>query len=433
MGQMTGTSLVKVSRYQGMLSALILLWAFSCPTGSYAQSAQLYWLGAPIGGRSVATDVSNSGIVVGYVQTSSGTHYPFYWHVNTGMQTLNQAATGGANAVEELHSNRFMMVGGVSQPPSTFLSTAFSWRSNWTQIRYDLGSTLSNAFDIGPKAGGVDDRYVVGWANYAGLPHAAYWISREHNVTGPFYIETDPNRRSYALAIGNIAPHIVGRITDAEGNWRAFYWDGLVDADRDIHELGTLGGCCGAAEDVSATGNVIVGWAYDANNRIRAVRWNRSPGAYPQDLGTLGGNESLAYSVDDSGYVIVGTAQRRNSQDFYAVMWLGSSIQDLNSLVSDQLLHGSRLIEATAISPNARYIVGWGYNSATGRNEAFMIDLASSMPGDVDGDGCVNDSDLLAVLFAFGNAGGQEDINRDGVVDDADLLEVLFHFGEGQC
>ena len=147
----------------------------------------------------------------------------------------------------------------------------------------------------------------------------------------------------------------------------------------------------------------------------------------------MGGNDSLAYSVDDGGYVIVGTAQRRNSQDFYAVMWLGSSIQDLNRLVSDQLLHGSRLIEATAISPNARYIVGWGYNSATGRNEAFMIDLASSMPGDVDGDGCVNDSDLLAVLFAFGNAGGQEDINHDGVVDDADLLEVLFHFGEGQC
>jgi len=104
MGQMTGTSLVKVSRYQGMLSALILLWAFSCPTGSYAQSAQLYWLGAPIGGRSVATDVSNSGIVVGYVQTSSGTHYPFYWHLSTRMQILNQAAAGGANAVKELHS-----------------------------------------------------------------------------------------------------------------------------------------------------------------------------------------------------------------------------------------------------------------------------------------------------------------------------------------
>jgi hypothetical protein len=51
----------------------------------------------------------------------------------------------------------------------------------------------------------------------------------------------------------------------------------------------------------------------------------------------------------------------------------------------------------------------------------------------VNGDGCVDDADLLEVLFAFGcsTGCGVEDINGDGVVDDADLLEVLFHFGSG--
>jgi hypothetical protein len=55
------------------------------------------------------------------------------------------------------------------------------------------------------------------------------------------------------------------------------------------------------------------------------------------------------------------------------------------------------------------------------------------MPGDVNGDGCVDDSDLLAVLFAFGNTGEDldEDLTGDGVVDDSDLLEVLFNFGNG--
>jgi hypothetical protein len=43
--------------------------------------------------------------------------------------------------------------------------------------------------------------------------------------------------------------------------------------------------------------------------------------------------------------------------------------------------------------------------------------------GDVDGNGCVDDADLLSVLFAFGGSGGPEDTNCDGVVDDADLLE----------
>ncbi len=53
--------------------------------------------------------------------------------------------------------------------------------------------------------------------------------------------------------------------------------------------------------------------------------------------------------------------------------------------------------------------------------------------GDVNGDGCVDDADLLAVLFAFGSSGPGliEDVNEDGTVDDADLLIVLFNFGQG--
>jgi hypothetical protein len=51
--------------------------------------------------------------------------------------------------------------------------------------------------------------------------------------------------------------------------------------------------------------------------------------------------------------------------------------------------------------------------------------------GDANDDGCVDDADLLLVLFHFGAAHAQADLNRDGIVDDADLLLVLFHFGGG--
>jgi WD40 repeat protein len=53
--------------------------------------------------------------------------------------------------------------------------------------------------------------------------------------------------------------------------------------------------------------------------------------------------------------------------------------------------------------------------------------------GDVNNDGCVDDTDLLQVLFVFGQSGSNlpEDLNNDGTVNDSDLLEVLSNFGRG--
>jgi len=59
------------------------------------------------------------------------------------------------------------------------------------------------------------------------------------------------------------------------------------------------------------------------------------------------------------------------------------------------------------------------------------VSWGASLVGDVDGSGCVDDSDLLSVLFNFGSSGGSADLNQDGVVDDSDLLLVLFNFGQG--
>jgi hypothetical protein len=90
-------------------------------------------------------------------------------------------------------------------------------------------------------------------------------------------------------------------------------------------------------------------------------------------------------------------------------------------------------VEARALAIDAQgnvYVTGWArqYNS-----DYVTIKYEQLRTGDVNGDGCVDDSDLLAVLFAFGDTGSNlpEDLNGDGTVDDADLLEVLFNFGSG--
>lgn len=62
--------------------------------------------------------------------------------------------------------------------------------------------------------------------------------------------------------------------------------------------------------------------------------------------------------------------------------------------------------------------------------ESQVIELVRY--GDVNGDACVDDADLLEVLFNFGARGSNRaDLNSDGIVDDADLLIVLFAFGNG--
>ena len=92
---------------------------------------------------------------------------------------------------------------------------------------------------------------------------------------------------------------------------------------------------------------------------------------------------------------------------------------------------GWELVMARGISPDGRFIVGWGRNPQ-GQIEAWLLDpVAGSceLPGDVNRDQVVDDGDLLAVLFAFGSSDPDADQNNDGVVDDADLLIVLFNFG----
>jgi hypothetical protein len=61
----------------------------------------------------------------------------------------------------------------------------------------------------------------------------------------------------------------------------------------------------------------------------------------------------------------------------------------------------------------------------------YVAAIRAVVDGDVNGDGCVDDADLLTVLFNFGSDDIVSDVNDDSVVDDADLLTVLFNFGSG--
>jgi probable HAF family extracellular repeat protein len=72
--------------------------------------------------------------------------------------------------------------------------------------------------------------------------------------------------------------------------------------------------------------------------------------------------------------VVVGWAENAAEQR-RAFRWTASGgMEDLNTTYASLLTNGSELGLATAISPDGRYIVGWGYNAATWRYEAFLLD-----------------------------------------------------------
>ncbi len=237
---------------------------------------------------------------------------------------------------------------------------------------------------------------------------------------------------SFAHGVSADGMVVVGYASNASGQARAFRW---TPATGMMQDLGTLGGAESIAYGVSADGSVVVGCAQNARGYGRAFRWTPATGM--QDLGTLGGTWSEAFGVSADGTVVVGRAQNASGW-VSAFRWTPTGgMEDLNLTYASLLTGRSRLQEAHAISLDGRYIVGRGWNDCTGREEAFLLDTAPSRRshnGDVDNNGCVDDADLLAILFAFGQSGqnlGRMDVNCDEVVDDADLLVVLFNFGSG--
>lgn len=249
--------------------------------------------------------------------------------------------------------------------------------------------------------------------------------------TGAQILPTNTLNAYYAQASGVSADGavVVGGLLNHDG-YRVFRWT----AQTGVQDLGTLPDYSSYSSSIegrvkiSDDGQVVVGAVYNPNNQsvpYRAFRWTAQTGM--QALGALNANEScLAYGVSGDGSVIVGQSGSN------AVRWTeGGEAEDLNQTYAQLLTDGSQLYAAYAVSIYGQYIVGYGFNAAASRAEAYLLDTIGAPPceGDANGDGTVDDADLLIVLFNFGSDEGQGDVNQDGMVDDADLLIVLFNFG----
>lgn len=282
--------------------------------------------------------------------------------------------------------------------------------------------------DLGTFGGASSEAYgmneftqVVGWAELPdGTAHAALWTNgRLINLGKP------EGTTSSSAAEINHKEWIAGQAVSAQnGGLRAF-----LLKNGEFTMLGmlpgyTFGSYSGGINDAGQ----ICGTSYaNASETIaQAFLWENGT---MTGLGNLYGLSSYSRQVNNLGQVVgrLGNGQQRR-----AFIYQGSTMADLNDLLPP----GSDWVVMVARDINdAGQIVGLGMRGGVQR--AFLLTpqnfTSICIPGDVNCDGCVDDGDLLEVLFTFGSTGDclRADLNRDGIVDDSDLLIVLFNFGSG--
>ena len=178
------------------------------------------------------------------------------------------------------------------------------------------------------------------------------------------------------------------------------------------------GGCC-----ISADGRIVAGGGY---------RWVEGrgfefidPPYYPRYTISPG-----VLTMSSDGRILAGIYFRSEGDSGLAFWWReGLGSEDLTERFRAWLGDRIQLLRVESMSADGRYLLcratrdGWGITAI----------LDTGLIGDVDGNGCVGDEDLLRVLFAFGQVGSDlpEDVNGNGEVEVRDLLEVLFYFGNG--
>lgn len=349
-----------------VIAAIIL-----CNEAVNAQT--LTWLGTlpNYPEASGATNVSDDGqVVVGIVQNTAGETHAFRWTKQQGVQLLGGLGNGESEALD-ISADGSVVVGNIYDTNNVI--RAFRWSAgNGTQyLGAELGGLSTRAHSISSNGSVVAVSHAL--SNTANDVY--HWVEG----SGMQRIGSLGGDYTTVRQLSSDGSIIVGTSENTDGILKAYRWtanDGMKDLAIPDASLST-------ATALSSDGSIITGTALDASYKQFGFRWSTNQGV--QVLRTIPYYTYTVTPVDISadGSIIVGVA-RNGQQQGRAVQWTDNEdVKDLNVIYENLLSPGSGFIIASAISADGRFIVGDGYNGASGRIEGFLLDTkaaSSSVP-----------------------------------------------------
>jgi probable HAF family extracellular repeat protein len=327
-------------------------------------NAQLSFTGLGIRSRGTI-DVSDDGSVV-----AGGFLSGFRWTAAAGAMVLPDLPGYDFPFGAGVSGNGEVIVGwtGAESGIIAFRHTQASGSVPLTAVD---GATISFASGVSG-----DGSIIVGSSQpiAAAGEQATRWLGSNEPELLPFQ---SGGNRSDARAISADGSTIVGYSHDAAGVQRAVRWTGNEAAK----ELGTGTDrevIFSTARGVSADGKFIVGENFiDPEHRSEAFIWSEETGTV--GLGLLEGSAySQANGVTADGSIVIGEG---GSEGFVwtaetGMLNLIETLRDAFGL-EDELRDWGGL-QPTAISPDGRYMVGWGTHNND--SEPWLIDRGANPP-----------------------------------------------------
>ena len=149
---------------------------------------------------------------------------------------------------------------------------------------------------------------------------------------------------------------------NADGTVIVDYQRWVSSAPGTTNDFGSLGGLSTRANNVSADGQIAVGYSETAggNRFVHAFRWTPAGGI--KDLGVTSGTESIAWGISGDGATVVGEA--RDQTGFWrAFRWTASiGMRDMGTL-------GGPMSHAAEASRDGSVIVGWSLTSGSSASD----------------------------------------------------------------